>query len=102
MADTQVTDDTPTGEAPARTSSGGVRGWARSVQENDGQVREWNRFVERLHAVHRALVRDHDIRISEENGGYANDPMFNLAAAGDTARRRGLLRSNTGRRDRAK
>ncbi|MEM8904890.1 MAG: DUF3566 domain-containing protein [Actinomycetota bacterium] len=32
MADTQVTDGTPTGEAPARSTPGGVRGWARSVQ----------------------------------------------------------------------
>ncbi len=48
----------------------------KSVQENPAQVREWNRFVERLHNVHRNILRNHKVRTREETGGYAGQPDF--------------------------
>lgn len=48
----------------------------KSVQENPVQVREWNRFVQRLHSAHRTFLRIYDIREEEQIGGYAGDPNF--------------------------
>lgn len=48
----------------------------KSVQENVAQSREWNRFVERLHNVHRSFLRQRKIRTKEEIGGYAGEPNF--------------------------
>ena len=47
-----------------------------AVRENATQVREWNRFAERLLSVHRQLVRDREIRTNEEIGGYSGRPDF--------------------------
>lgn len=58
--------------AAAGLSSAG----AGSVGENAAQVREWNRFADRLHAVHRAFLRSYEIRTEEEIGGYAGQPDF--------------------------
>jgi tetratricopeptide (TPR) repeat protein len=58
------------------SAAGLAPAWGRSVEENAVQVREWNRFAERLHAVHRAFLRSYEIRTEEEIGGYAGRPDF--------------------------
>jgi tetratricopeptide (TPR) repeat protein len=50
--------------------------WGSSVQENVAQVLQWNRFANRLHAIHRTFLRRYEIRTEEEIGGYAGRPDF--------------------------
>lgn len=49
---------------------------ANSVGENTVQVGEWNRFANRLLAVHRRFLRSYPVRTEEETGGYADLPEF--------------------------
>lgn len=52
------------------------RALASSVQENRAQVQEWNRFADRLVAIHRLRLRRHEVRSEETIGGYAGLPKF--------------------------
>lgn len=48
----------------------------RSVQVNPAQVRAWNRFADRLLAIHHKRVREREVRIQQEIGSYADRPNF--------------------------
>ena len=44
-----------------------------SVEVNEAQVRQWNRFAETLMELHNKAVMDHDIQESEETGRYGGE-----------------------------
>lgn len=47
-----------------------------TVKENPAQVRQWNRFADRLLSIHRLRARQYDVRTEEGVGGYADRPEF--------------------------
>lgn len=49
---------------------------ANSAREDTVRVDEWNRFADRLLAVHRRFLHSYPIRTEEETGGYARLPEF--------------------------
>jgi tetratricopeptide (TPR) repeat protein len=49
---------------------------ANSAREHSVRVDEWNRFADRLLAVHRRFLVSYPIRTEEEAGGYARLPDF--------------------------
>lgn len=48
----------------------------RDMEVDEGQVARWNRFVDRLYAVHLRRLEKHEIRTESRIGGYHRFPEF--------------------------
>ena len=58
------------------TASAGSSDEVRTGSVETDQVTVWNRFADRLMALHRKQLVAHKVRETEEFGGYANMPRF--------------------------